>query len=206
MLRRASEKKHRGPQSSDTITGMPLPRRLSLCKIAILCMAVAMPSIASTQAAARGDTSLDGQRAAMAKLSFLVGRWSGPITLTRGLGEPMRLTQTEQVQMKLDGLLLLIEGTSRDADGKVLFQALATVAFDTATNSYRFRAYNDGRYLDTELSVPKDGFSWSFEAGPAHINNSMHLTANGDWAETTDAVVNGAPPRQSMQMILKKQP
>ena len=165
-----------------------------------------MPPAVLAQAAPHGDTSQDQQRAAMAKLSFLTGQWSGPITITRGPGEPMRMTQTEHVQMKLDGLLLLIEGSSRDSAGKVLFQALATVAFDTATNTYRFRAYNDGRYLDTELTVPKDGFSWAFEAGPAHVTNSMHLAANGAWNETTEVSVSGAPARQSMQMLLQKQP
>ena len=178
------------------------PRRVAL----MLCLVATTPCLARAQAAPHGDTSQDQQRAAMTKLSFLVGRWSGPITITRGPGEPMRMTQTEQVQMKLDGLLLLIEGTSRDAAGKVLFQALATVAFDSDTNTYRFRAYNDGRYLDTPLTVPRDGFSWAFESGPAHVTNSMHLAANGAWDETTEVSVNGAPPRQSMHMVLQKQP
>ena len=185
---------------------MLLSRSLPLRSALMLCLLAATPCLAGAQAAPRADASQDQQRAAMARLGFLVGRWSGPITLTRGPGEPMHLTQTEQVQMKLGGLLLLIEGTSRDASGKVLFQALATVAFETATGSYRFRAYNDGRYLDTELAVPKDGFAWSFEAGPAHVTNSMHLTANGAWDETTEVSVSGAPPRQSMQMVLQKQP
>ena len=158
------------------------------------------------QAGARPDAGADAQRTAMQKLAFLQGTWTGPLTLRRGPGEPMRLTQTEHVSSKLDGLLLLIEGSSRDAAGKVLFQALATVSFDPASGTYRFRAYNDGRYLDTELTVPTNGFSWSYAAGPAQITNSMHLSDAGEWSETTDAAINGAPPRRSMDMTLKKQP
>jgi hypothetical protein len=146
------------------------------------------------------------QREAMQKLGFLVGRWSGPITVVRGPGEPLHLTQSEDIQFKLDGLVLLIEGASRDADGKVPFHALATIAYDDASHSYRFRAYNDGRYLDTELTVVPNGFSWGYAAGPVHIVNSMHLTAKGEWAETTDVAIESNPPHRSVDMLLQHQP
>jgi len=152
------------------------------------------------------SNSVDVQREAMRKLSFLAGHWSGPVTIVRGPGEPLHLTQTEDVQYKLDGLVLLIEGKSTSADGKVLFSALATIAYDDVTHSYQFRAYHDGRYLDTELSVPTNGFSWSFTAGPAHIVNTMHLTGKGEWDEVTEATVGSNPPHRSVEMHLQHQP
>jgi hypothetical protein len=152
------------------------------------------------------DTDAIKQQEAMKKLAFLVGRWSGPATISRGPGEPLHLTQTEEVQYKLDGLLLLVEGNSRDAGGKIVFRALATISFDDVASTYRFRAYTGGRYLDTELTVPTNGFSWSFDAGPAHIINSMHLTDKGEWTETTEATVGSRPPRRSVQMLLTHQP
>src|ERR1700676_5355747 len=112
--------------------------------------------------------SVDVQRDAMHRLAFLAGRWSGPVTIARG-PEPIHLAQTENVEYKLDGLVLLIEGKSTGADGKAQFQAWATIAYDDATHAYRMRAYNGGHYLDTELTALADGFSWSFQAGPAHV-------------------------------------
>ena len=146
------------------------------------------------------------QREAMKKLAFLAGHWSGPVSISRGPGEPMKLTQNENVQYKLDGLILLIEGQSIGRDGKAQFEALATVAYDDATHSYRFRAYNDGRYIDTELTVQPDGFAWGFDAGPAKIQNTMHLTARGEWQETTDVTFGSNPPRRSVEMLLQHQP
>ncbi len=146
------------------------------------------------------------QREAMRKLSFLAGNWSGPVTIVRGPGQALHLTQTEDVEYKLDGLVLLVEGKSTSADGKVLFNALATIAYDDASHTYRFRAYNDGRYLDTNLSVPADGFSWSFSAGPAHIVNTMHLTSKGEWAEVSEATVGSSPPHRSVDMLLQHLP
>jgi len=149
------------------------------------------------------SNSVDVQREAMRKLSFLSGHWSGPVAIVRGPGEPLHLTQTEDVQYKLDGLVLLIEGKSTSADGKVLFSALATISYDDASHTYRFRAFNDGHYLDTELSVPTNGFSWSFTAGPAHIVNTMHLTGKGEWDEVTDVTVGSNPPHGSVEMQLQ---
>ncbi|MGH6868175.1 MAG: hypothetical protein ACREDA_04725 [Methylocella sp.] len=153
-----------------------------------------------------GSSSTDIQREAMHKLSFLAGRWSGPVTIVRGPGEPLHLTQTEDIQYKLDGLVLLIEGKSTSADGKVLFSALATVAYNDASHTYRFRAYNDGHYLDTELTVPVNGFSWSYTAGPARIVNTMNLTGKGEWNEVAEVTVGSSPSHRSVEMLLQRQP
>jgi hypothetical protein len=160
-------------------------------------------SLAAQQPAPNGA---DAQREAMRKLSFLAGHWSGPAIIARGPGEALHLTQTEDVEYKLDGLTLLIEGKSTSADGKELFSALATIAYDDVSHTYRFRAYNDGHYLDTELSVPANGFSWSFTAGPAQIVNTMHLTGKGEWDEVTEVTVGSNPPHRSVEMQLQHQP
>ena len=58
---------------------------------------------------AQQQPNVAAQRQAMKKLEFLVGHWSGTATVVRGPGEPLKLTQTEDVQFKLDGLVLLIQ-------------------------------------------------------------------------------------------------
>ena len=173
----------------------------SLAASLLICISLGLPAQQPPQA-----SSADVQREAMRKLSFLVGNWSGPATIFRGPGEPLHLTQTEAVEFKLDGLVLLIQGMSRDAGGKAQFSALATIAFDDASHMYRFRAYNDGHYLDTELNVQDGGFSWGFDAGPAHISNTMHLTGKGEWSEVTEALFGNNPPHRSVDMLLQHQP
>jgi hypothetical protein len=141
----------------------------------------------------------------MQKLSYLAGNWSGPVSIIPGPGEPLKLTQTESVQYKLDGLVLLIEGKSAGADGKTRFEALATIAYDDATGKYRIRAYNGGHYLDTELTVSADGFSWGFQGGPAQVVNTMSLTPKGQWQETTEVKMGDNPPRPSVDMLLDRE-
>lgn len=181
-------------------------RFASLCasSIALLLAATWIISFGHMLAAQQSaSNSVDTQREAMHKLSFLVGRWSGPVTIARGQGAPLHLTQTENVEYKLDGLILLIEGNSTDAKDEVVFGALATIAYDDDSHTYRFRAYNDGHYLDAELSVPGKGFSWSFAAGPAHILNTMRLTEKGEWNEVTEATVGSSLPHRSVEMLLQ---
>jgi hypothetical protein len=117
---------------------------------------------------------------------------------------PIKLMQTEDVQFKLDGLVMVIEGTGRNGNGDTAFQALATISCDDATSTYHFRAYNEGRYLDTELNVTRKGFSWGFPAGPAKIGNAMELNANGEWAETTQITFGTSAPRTSVSMLLHR--
>jgi hypothetical protein len=146
------------------------------------------------------------QREAMKKLDFLAGKWSGEALVTRGPGDPMKLLQTEEVQFKMDGLVMLVEGAGRGSDGQIAFRALATISYDDTTATYRFRAYHDGHYLDTELNVTPRGFAWGYAAGPVKVSNTMRLNEKGEWAETTETTVSSSPPRKSVEMTLRRQP
>jgi len=178
----------------------------TICKASRLVLAAAALIGFSLSVRAQQPGGPEAQRAAMQKLAFLAGHWSGPVTIVRGPGEPLKLTQTENIQLKLDGLVLLIEGQSTDKDGKVSFSALATVAFDEATHTYRIRAYHDGRYVDTEFVPTANGFSWSFDSGPAHVVNIMHLTDRNEWSEATDVTVGSNPTMHSVEMLLVHEP
>jgi hypothetical protein len=171
-----------------------------------LAVAITITALGVGLAAQAPPSATEAQRQAMRKLAFLAGHWSGPITVIRGPGEPLHLTQSEEVAYKLDGLVMLVEGKSVSSDGKVQFNALATISFDDTSKTYRFRAYNEGRYIDTELAVTTGGFSWGFEAGPAHVANTMHLTGKGEWQESTEVKMGSDPPRSVVDMMLKPRP
>lgn len=103
---------------------------------------------------------LDAQRAAMKKLGFLAGKWIGEARLLRGPGEPTVLAQTEEAQYKLDGLILEIEGVGRSRpDNKPVLQALGIISFDDEAGTYHMRAFNDGRYLETDVKLMEDAKS-----------------------------------------------
>jgi len=161
-----------------------MPNRIVVCTIffGALCCGQPQPNI-------------QAQGEAMGKLKFLVGKWSGDATARRGPSDTVRVKQSEEVQFKLGGLLLLIEGTGRNPDtGDAMFNALATVAYDEAAQVYHFRAYNHGRYVDTELKVPENGFEWGYKSGPVDVRFVMRLNDKGDWVETGDVKFGDNPP------------
>ena len=101
---------------------------------------------------------LQAQRAAMKKLEFLIGTWAGEAWVLRGPGEPVEMIQTEDAQYKLDGLILVIEGVGRaKSDGKPVLQALGVISWDDENATYRMRAFNDGRFLETEVRLLETG-------------------------------------------------
>src|SRR5260370_1049910 len=109
-----------------------------------------LPCIAQTPRA----LNLEAQRAAMKKLDFLIGKWTGEARVLRGPSELVEMIQTEEAQFKLDGLVLLIEGVGRTkSDGKPALQALGMITYDDVSETYPYRAFNDGRFLETELKL-----------------------------------------------------
>ena len=182
-----------------SIAGIPARRVLRLLSAAMIASPVLMAG------AQRPSTkAIDAQREAMRKVAFLAGHWSGHVSIFRGPGEPLHLTQTEDIQFKLGGLVLLIEGRSTGADGKAQFEALATVVFDDAACIYHIRVFHDGNFLDAPLTVLADGFSWGYSAGPAKILNTMRLTAKGEWQEKTEVTFGNNPSQPSVEMLLTR--
>ena len=97
---------------------------------------------------------LTAQRVAMKKLGFLVGKWNGEARLLSGPDKWADLQQSEEAQYKLDGLILVIEGVGRTkSDGHSVLQALGVISFDDETATYRIRAFNDGRFLESEVKL-----------------------------------------------------
>ena len=121
--------------------------------ITVLVLAAFSLGFASMAQAPR-TPDVEAQRAAMKKLSFLIGKWSGEASVLRGPGQFVELSQTEEAQFKLDGLVLMIEGVGRTkSDGKLALQALGLISFDDESGTYRMRAFNDGRWLETEVKL-----------------------------------------------------
>ncbi len=151
---------------------------------------------------------MEAQRVAMAKLGFLAGKWSGEARLFRGSGEPLELVQTEDAQYKLDELILMIEGIGRSkSDGKVALQAFAIISYDDEAASYRMRAYNNGRYLETDLKLAENGkgIAWGFVSGEFKTSSVLRINERGEWTELGDLTIGSQPPRKFWELTVSPQ-
>jgi hypothetical protein len=143
----------------------------------------------------------------MKKLGFLVGEWSGEASVLRGPGQFVELVQTESAHFKLDGLVLVIEGVGRTkADGKLALQALGLISFDDEIGTYKMRAFNDGRWLETEVKLADGGnsISWGFALGKIKTRTVMRIDENGEWTELGELVIADRPPQRMMDLKVRR--
>lgn len=150
---------------------------------------------------------MDAQRAAMKKLSFLVGKWAGEVRIYRKPDEPIVLEQTEDAQFKLDGWVLQIEGIGRTINGgQPMVQALGMISFDDELAVYRMRAFTDGRFLETDFALLDDGKSlrWGFSLGEIKMTSLLRINERREWTELHEITIGAQPPRKFMELAVAR--
>jgi hypothetical protein len=142
----------------------------------------------------------------MRKLGFLVGKWHGEARLLRGPAEWVDLQQTEEAQYKLDGLILVIEGIGRKkSHGQPVLQAFGIISFDDETEKYYMRAFNDGRFLETEVKLLDEGhaISWGFVLGQIATKSVLRINEHGEWTELAEIVIGSEPPKKLLELTVR---
>lgn len=170
----------------------------------LLSCALAAPAIA------QGPPPPTAQLAEMKKLDFLIGQWKGDGWIEFG---PQRrtFTETESVQRKQDGLLLLIEGLGKSKvpggeQEMTVHEALALVFYDLPTKSYRFHAYRAGYFTDSDFKVAEKGFEWGFREprSGGTIRFTMKLNEAGQWFEIGEISQDGKTWHKFFEMTLQR--
>jgi len=123
------------------------------------------------------------QAEAMQKLNQLAGNWQGKGWIQeRGTRSDFR--QVENVQYKLGGTTLLIEGKGYVEDS-LIFEAMAVISYDEVNNRYRFNSFlADGKYVEANGNFNDDGsFYWQFEVpGGGVVKYDIYMT-DTTWKE-----------------------
>jgi hypothetical protein len=151
---------------------------------------------------------LEVQREAMKKLGFLVGKWAGEARLLRGPTESVELLQTEEAQYKLDGLIVVIEGVGRaKSGGQPLLQAFGIISYDDESGTYRLRAFNDGRFLETQMKLLEagKGMTWGFALGEIRTNSVLRINERGEWTELAEIKIGSQPPKKVLELSVRPQ-
>jgi hypothetical protein len=152
--------------------------------------------------------NLQSQREAMEKLDFLIGKWIGEAHLLRGATEFVKLIQTERTQFKLDGLILTIEGVGKTISGdQTLLQAFGIISYDDETATYSLRAFNDGRFLETEVKLleHEKRLTWGFALGEIKTKSVLRINERGEWTEVAEIFVGSQPPKKFLQLTVRPQ-
>jgi hypothetical protein len=159
----------------------------------------AFASIVGAQEMPNAET----QRTEMKKLESLAGQWKGSGWIQQG-AKRETFTGTEHVQRKLDGLALLVEGKFSNAEGKVIHETLAVLAFDAPAKGYRFRTYlASGMSGEHDFKLLADGFEWGFQFPTGSVRYIIK-TNNDVWLETGEFSKDGKTWMKFFEMKLDK--
>lgn len=173
----------------------------------VAAITAAMLSLFPSEGEAQGRPDpaarMAAQQAAMIPLAKLDGVWRGPAWTLLESGEKHNVTQTERVGPFLDGAVKVIEGKGYEPDGKVAFNAFATISFDPARRVYNLRTYAMGNSGDFALTPTADGYIWEIPAGPMTIRYTV-VIRDGKWHEVGDRIVPGKEPVRFMEMSLAR--
>lgn len=143
------------------------------------------------------------QRTAMQKLTALDGVWRGPASTVLPSGEKHEITQTERIGPFLDGSVKVIEGRGYEAGGKVSFNALGIISYDSEKKTYSMHSHAMGRVGDFELKLTADGYTWEIPAGPMTIRYTATIK-DGKWNEVGDRMIPGKEPVRFFEMNLTR--
>jgi hypothetical protein len=127
-----------------------------------------------------------------------------------GPGHQETFAQTEDVQFKLDGTVLQIEGIGRRPDNEIAFNALALINFDVVKGDYAMRSYlRDGRWTDAWFKVAGDNsFNWGYTLprNSGQIRYTITLKDSGQtWHEIGEFSRDGTNWVKSFEMTLTRE-
>jgi hypothetical protein len=101
----------------------------------------------------------------------------------------------------------VIEGVGRNkADSKLALQALGLISFDDEKGTYKMRAFNDGRWLETEVKLADGGnsISWEFALAEFKTRTVMRINENGEWTELGELIIGDRPPQKMMDLKVRR--
>jgi hypothetical protein len=154
-----------------------------------------------------------GQLTEMKKLSFLLGQWKGDGYFEYAPGQRRTFTETENVQAKLGGLMIVFEGSgqSKPASGEevTVHSALGLARYDDQSKAFRWQAYRADRgsvlAIDTPADVGNQTLQWGYQDNPhGQVRFSIKLDEKGDWFEVGEISSDGQTWKKFMEMTLQR--
>jgi len=173
---------------------------------AVVSLLVSIPISLSAQAPGMPDGSKE--RAGLAPLARLIGRWEGDATALVGR-EMKSVRQFEEVVPGAGSTVLMVRGTGRLKDGNpgtIIYEAAATIWYDASAQKLRMRAHRmEGVAVEPEVELKGDTLVWGFNVMGGRVRYTTVFN-DSSWHEVGHFLREGAPPMQTMEMRLKRSP
>lgn len=146
----------------------------------------------------------------MKALNFLTGEWQGEGWISFGPNQTHQFNETEKIQYKLDGSILMIEGRGIDKNSspelqKIIHNAFAIINYDSPNNKYLMRAYKaNGQFVDADVEVGENSLVWGFEISQGKVRYTIKINEKGQWHEIGEFSRDGENWFKNFEMTLNK--
>jgi hypothetical protein len=101
----------------------------------------------------------------------------------------------------------VIEGTGRDrTTGNCVLQALGVISYDDERRTHRMRAFNDGRWLESDVTVLESGRSigWGFAVGEFSTRSVLRIDDGGAWTERAELTIGSQAPKTLLELSVHR--
>jgi len=145
---------------------------------------------------------------AMKDVKVLVGEWEGRGYNLDPSGEKLWSIVREEIEFKLDGTILQIEGVGKNDEGKVVHDAMGILYYDGFQHAYKMDSHlASGLYANASFEVLKSNehFQWSFDTPMGKIRYTIEITDSGTkWHEAGEFSQDGSNWVKIFEMNLQK--
>jgi hypothetical protein len=146
----------------------------------------------------------------MKKLEWMLGDWKGDASIQMGPGKLQLVSQTEHVEAKLGGKVLVIDGLGKrknddGSPGDVVHEALGVISWDAKKNAYRFDAWTAREgYVEAWMTVGDRVAAWGFDVPGGKIRYTIRHTDKASWHEVGEFSRDGNEWMKFFEMTLTK--
>ncbi|MBX2966224.1 MAG: hypothetical protein KF845_08780 [Cyclobacteriaceae bacterium] len=175
----------------------------------VVCAILTLVSLLGLTLAKAQGTAPENLKQEMQKLAYMAGKWKGEASIRQQNGTLLNINQEEDIQYKLDGTVLLIEGTGRNPENNaVVFNALAVVSYNQYTKEFKMKSHvMDGNSTEAYFKIIEENHvEWGFETPQkAKIRYNIVLKPeNKSWVEKGEYSPDGNTWYPFMEMKLTK--
>lgn len=149
-------------------------------------------AVAQPAPAPSSPPNLVAQKAALAPVQWLAGRWEGRGWIDMD-GRRETFRQVEDVALRMDGALLVIEGKGfAGAPEAQIFSAFAVLSHDDRTGASTIRSHARGYVVNAPADIGADGsLVWRMTPPGMTIRYTITRPAADTWREVGERSVDG---------------
>jgi hypothetical protein len=69
------------------------------------------------------------------------------------------------------------------------------------------RAFNDGRFLETEIKLLEEGkgMTWGFALGKIKTKSRLRINEHDEWTELHEITMGSEPPKKLMELAVRRE-